>query len=471
MAVPLHIKAAALLELRRRETESLYDFIPRISPRIGKTQTEPPRHLDPVVQQFERALKEPTFSLLSVPPQHGKTELILHALARLVRRRPELSNAYLTYGADRGLAMSVKCRDYAVRAGVKQGPIWAAHEWRTPQGGGLVAGGVGGPLTGFAVDGLLVIDDPFKNREEAESGTIREKVYEWFTSVAVTRMHPTTSIIVVHTRWHEEDLIGRLLEKRSDVSAEDQFPWQYTNLPAIIEEPVDGQMVERALWPSQRPLSFLRQRRDGGAVTKHDWWSMFMGQPRPRGGAVFHTPAEYTPDQVPSYGFQISIGIDCAYSEKTHADFSVAVVLAKWGEYFFVLDVVRGQWEVPTFVEHLKALKNRYPGAKFTWHTSTTEKGTAQLMKALGGINVKAELATADKFVRAQPVSTMWNLQRVLVPTHAEWREDFVKEVTRFTGLGDRKDDQVDALSSAYHPFAGPQRKRIDSDGTEYQFG
>jgi hypothetical protein len=165
-------------------------------------------------------------------------------------------------------------RDYAKRAGITLRDDSAAlHEWRTPDGGGLLATGVGGPLTGHGVK-LLVIDDPFKNREEADSALVRQKVYDWFTSTAMTRVEPGGSVIVVHTRWHRDDLIGRL-------ARDEEVHWQVVNLPAI-DASRDG---DGSLWPERWPADALEVRRH--EVGEYDWQSLYQGNPIARKGRVY----------------------------------------------------------------------------------------------------------------------------------------------------------------------------------------
>ena len=237
-----HGPAFARLMARWGDADAgLLDAIPRVSPRY-----EPPVHLAPVVELLERSRREPVRGLVSVPPRHGKTELIAHGLAWLLSRDPRRTHAYVTYAAQVAYSKSRSIRDYARTLGVPIRPdAEALHEWRTPERGGLLATGIGGPLTGHGVDGVLVVDDPTKNREEAESAVLREKNHGWFTSVAMTRVEPRGSVIVVHTRWHEDDLIGRLAGEAD---------WEYVNLPAIAP---DG----AALWPSRWPVEELAKKR------------------------------------------------------------------------------------------------------------------------------------------------------------------------------------------------------------------
>ncbi len=245
---------------------SLYDFVPRVSPAFTA-----PRHLAPLVDLLDRVEREPVRACVSVPPRHSKTETVMHGVARFLARHPERTVAYVSYAADIARSKSRQLRDYAGRAGVTlREDSSALHEWRTPQGGGLLATGIGGPLTGHGV-ALLVIDDPFKNRQDADSPTVRENVAQWFTSTAMTRVEPGGSVLVVHTRWHRDDLIGRL-------SRDEDVAWQVVNLPALDAH-------EAALWPERWSRAALLSRR--AEVGEHDWQSLYQGHPVARKGRIY----------------------------------------------------------------------------------------------------------------------------------------------------------------------------------------
>lgn len=220
---------------------------------------------------FDRVEREPVRACLSVPPRHGKTETVLHGIARLLARHPDWTIGYVSYAADIARSKSRQIRDYAAAAGVTlRNDSKALHEWRTPQGGGVLATGVGGPLTGHGLK-LLVIDDPFKNRQDADSPLIRQRTFDWFTSTAMTRVEPGGSAIVVHTRWHRDDLIGRL-------ERDEETTWDVISLPAI-----DGRGC--ALWPERWPVEELAKRR--AEVGEYDWDSLFQQSPKARKGLVY----------------------------------------------------------------------------------------------------------------------------------------------------------------------------------------
>ncbi len=428
-----HGPAFARLMARWGDADAgLLDAIPRVSPRY-----EPPVHLAPVVELLERSRREPVRGLVSVPPRHGKTELIAHGLAWLLSRDPRRTHAYVTYAAQVAYSKSRSIRDYARTLGVPIRPdAEALHEWRTPERGGLLATGIGGPLTGHGVDGVLVVDDPTKNREEAESAVLREKNHGWFTSVAMTRVEPRGSVIVVHTRWHEDDLIGRLAGEAD---------WEYVNLPAIAP---DG----AALWPSRWPVEELTKKRR--AVGEHDWYSLFQGDPRPRGGRLFGDPARF---EVASSlaGWRIVIGVDPAASEKTHADYTAIVVLAVFGAaeqiVVRVLEVVRVQQEIPAMCDRLVALQARW-SAPLIIEAAGVGKAVPQMLRRIQPrLSIVEVQPRGDKFVRAQPLAAAWAQGRVLVPLSAPWLGDYLHELQGFTGIGDRHDDQVDATAHAFN--------------------
>jgi predicted phage terminase large subunit-like protein len=425
------------------------DFIPRITPRW-----EAPQHLKPYVEVLEQAPGTNLRLCFAAPPQHGKTESTIHAFAYWIKKFPHLRYAYATYSGDRSERVGRRALSIARRAEVL---FDAANMglWLTPQDGQVLWTSVGGGMTGEPVDGVLVIDDPLKDRKEAESPTIRENHKDWWHGTVEARLHPGASVIVMATRWHHDDLSGYLVREQG---------FTYINLKAIADEHrPDGDLREpgQALWEAHRPLEMLVQRRDANIW---NFSSLYQGEPRPKGGALFKEPQYWS--ELPREGFRIYFGVDLAYSEKTHADYSICLEL--WvvppkvtkrdqprlkEEYtFYVTDVVRKQVEAPMFTLALKAKQSEHRNAKFHWYASGTEKGSASFIQSKGIPLVVLDPAGRDKYTRAQVTCELWNLGRVLVPADSEnypWVDGFVDEVTSFTGVKDPRDDQVDALVSA----------------------
>ena len=411
----------------------LLGFIPAVSPRYVA-----PRHLGPVIDMLERAASEPLRVVLTTPPRHAKTETVLHAIAYHLHRNPELVIGYVSYAVEFARSKSRRARWIAEAAGVEIAADAARlEEWRTPQGGGLLATGIGGPLTGHGVN-ILLVDDPVKNRLEAESATYRERTWEWFNDVAYPRIEPGGSAIVVQTRWHPDDLAGRLIAQG----------WDEVRLPAIAEEddPL-GRAPGEALWPERWPVDKLLAIK--AQVGEYTWASLYQGRPRARGGAVFRDAWFYEDADAPGAGYRVALGADFAYTSRTYADYSVVVALAEHEGRYYVLDVARHQVEAPQFGATLREYQRRYR-ATITAHVHGTEQGIVDFLARDYGLDIDARPAVADKFVRAQPVAAAWNEGRVLVPREAPWLDAFLDEVTGFTGVNDVHDDQVDALASAF---------------------
>lgn len=378
--------------------------------------------------------------VISSPPRHGKTDTVLHLIVWLLTSDPHLMNAFTTYGQDLANNKSRRARRLAKDSGVVLDPSSQnVREWNTVQGGGLLATGAGGPLTGKGITGLGVVDDPFKNRQEAESALIRDRVWEWFTDVFYTRLEPGSSVIVIATRWHRDDLSGRLLEQG----------WEAINLPAIDD---DG----NALWPERYPVERLEETRK--KIGEYTWASLYQGEPRPRGGRVYGEPNFYI-DFPKDEGFEYAHGFDGAYTSKTYADYSVLVTGRKYGDTFYVTNMIRVQKEPLHTIALLKAAGVR----EVHWRLSGTEKGLSEFLHDKG-IFVNELPAQTDKFVNAQPSAADWNQGKILLPhtdpnesrhgLKTDWVPTFIDEVTNFTGVSDAHDDIVDALSAMHQALA-----------------
>lgn len=414
--------------MKRARILPLQDWVPRVSPRYGA-----PEHLRPFTDLFERVLREPVEAVVSAPPRHGKTETTWHGIAWLLAQRPSLRIGYITYAQRFSEKKSRKGLELARRVGV---PIAADSrsraDWRTGvEDGGVWATSINGPVTGEGFD-LLIVDDPVKDRATAESGVEREKAIDWFNDVAFTRLEPGGSCIVTQTRWHPDDLAGQLIKDG----------WPYLRLPALSES-------GKALWSARFPATRLLEIRE--QLGEYGWSSLYQGEPRARGDQLFGGDVHFY--EAPPSLDEVSIGCDLAYSERTHADYSVAVVAARAEGRTYILDVIRQQAAAPVFQKRLAALRLRYPRAVWRSYLAGTEKGVADVFASLGS-NIGAHSITGDKFVRAQPVAAAWNAGKILLPREASWLSAFVEELKGFTGVKDRHDDQVDALAAAYDALA-----------------
>jgi len=420
-------------------------FIPRVSPRWDE-----PHHLAQIVAKLEGAQTAGLRLCVSVPPRHGKTELLLHAIGWMLLRDPTTEIMYLSYGSRFAQSKSARARDLAVRAGVRlHEASRSKHEWLTTQGGGLRSAGVDSAITGFGAH-VIIIDDIVKNRGDAESQLIRQRTWDFYTSTARTRLEPGGSIIVCGTRWHTDDLIGKLL-------AEPELGFEEINLPAIDD---DG----APLWPERFTLDDLA---DIKAASAYDWESLYQGQPRSRDGRLFADPV--TEDYPPSSG-TYAIGVDLAYTAKSRADHSAAVVLCKTRDNrFHVVEVVRersrlasqydeaGALKSRGFASQLVRLSKRYPGARMCSYIGGREDVILELLGTLShgeAVHIESIKAISDKWARAQGYAAAWNRGDVAI-ARKDWADHFISEHVSFNGRENEPDDQVDAAAAAFDCLAG----------------
>lgn len=198
-------------------------------------------------------------------------------------------------------------------------------------GGTYRSAGVGGGITGMGAR-WIIVDDPIKNREEADSSTIREKIWDWYTSTLYTRQAPEARILVVMTRWHTEDLVGKLLMLADEKEGADK--WEVIEFPAVALDPVrppDERKPGEALWPEMFPLDDLDRMR--ASMGEYQWAALYQQTPRAGGGVEW--PEHYFDksllfDEWPEILQQKVIALDPSKGANArHGDYSAIVKLGR----------------------------------------------------------------------------------------------------------------------------------------------
>jgi predicted phage terminase large subunit-like protein len=440
-------RLAALLEAEYGG-EDLDGYIRRVSPRHL-----PPRHIAPIIKLWNRTRYERVLACIELPPRHAKTTTGLHGLGWRLKRDPACTNAFATFGDDYAASRSRIARTLTRAGGVTLSKEMAnLHEWRTTYGGGCLFHGYQGEWTGQGINGVALIDDPFKDRRAAESGKIRENVWEWFCDVLWTRLEESASVLVQHTRWHTDDLIGRLLAGKFA-----GYTFERLRLPAICDDPSTdamGRELGEALWPDRIPLEELLKIEK--SIGPYGWASLFQQQPRPRGAQLFNDPARFTLANWSPDGKRVLLCADPAATDDNHADHSAAFALYAEGYgddmKIWVVDCYRRQVTVPTFARALWGMQVKHYKAPVAVEAAGAFKAVPQLLRELAqGIRLIAITPLGDKYTRAQPLAAAWNAGRVLVPYDAPWAEQMISEHVDFTGLDDPEDDQVDAMAHGFN--------------------
>ena len=314
----------------------------------------------------------------------------------------------------------------------------AAGRFGVIGGGSYFATGVRGPVTGRRAD-LLLIDDPVKSQAEADSGSARDHLWDWFRSDLVTRLRPGGKVVLVMTRWHPDDLGGRLLQSAD--------AWRVVRLPALAEEEdALGRLPGDALWPEWEDGAALRRKR--AVLGDRTFDALFQQSPRSSGGRLFKT-AQLVIVNDRAVGVSVRAW-DLAATQD--GDWTVGVLLTRTNEGSFqVVDVRRLQGGPEMVVELIRETAAR-DGVEVTigLPQDPGQAGRAQVLyltKGLAGYRVVSSRESGSKDTRAMPVASQVNAGAVNLLRGA-WNRDFIEELQDFPGGA--KDDQVDALSRAF---------------------
>ena len=261
--------------------------------------------------------------MIFVPPRHGKSQLASISFpAWYLGRHPEKEIITASYSADLAQDFGYKTRNLVNTELYKQifntqlrDDSRSKAKWLTLEGGGYTAVGVGGAITGRGAN-VLLIDDPIKNREEAESKTIRDKVYDWYTSTAYTRLEKDGAVILILTRWHQDDLAGRLLEKEKEGGDK----WTVVKFPAIAIHDEPRRLAGEPLWKEKYDIEALQGIKR--TVGSYDWSALYQQEPILSESQEFKPQFYQYRDQEYVRGLQTNayLTVDTAISKQASAD-------------------------------------------------------------------------------------------------------------------------------------------------------
>lgn len=434
----------------------------------GRGKWIPARHLELLCKKLEAVERgEVRRLMVFMPPRHGKSEVVSKKFpAWYLGRNPDKEIILTSYAADLAHDFSRVARETLREWGPR---LWgveisdkssAVGRWEIEgHRGGMTAAGVGGPITGRGAN-VAIIDDPFKNHEEAQSETIRQKVVEWYKTTLATRLTPDGAIVLVQTRWHEEDLAGVLQREM----AEGGEHWEIVSLPAIAEDgDILGRQPGEPLWPERFPLEALLVRKT--ILGSYRWEALYQQRPGPAAGnkfkrswfryfeiqgdaVILHRP-DAEPKRYPLNKCWCFQTCDPAGSEKTSADY---FVLATWlvtpERDLLLRDVLRERLEGPDQPKLFRQGYGRWrPKPRFqAVETSGIGLTLFQELRR-SGLPVRALKAETDKLTRALPLMARMQAGSVYFLRGASWLEEYENELLVFPN--GKHDDQVDATSYA----------------------
>lgn len=404
--------------------------------------------------------------MIFVPPQHGKSEVVSRKFpAWALGRNPRLKIIGASYSAElaqqfsRSIQRTIDSDLYSnvfpntflnsqnVSTDARRGYLRNIDIFETVGYGGFYkAVGVGGSLTGTPAD-IGLIDDPIKDALQASSSTYRERLWEWYTDVFLTRLHNDSKVILIQTRWHADDLAGRLLEREPE-------KWEVVNIPAIREttdDPEDPRMVGEALWEDRHSLERLREveRRsprtfaalyqqrptiDGGNIVKDEWF-----------GRISIYDFEKIHKREPIVFF-----IDTAFTERTTNDPSGIIATCRIGGYLYITHAEKVYMKFPDLIRFIP---------EYTSEHGYTNYSSIRIEPKANGISIIDQLRTTtglnvmrtpspreSKETRLNSISPTVESRRVILVEGA-WNNAFLTEVCGFPSAP--HDEYVDVLCYA----------------------
>ena len=474
--------ARRLLQLKKAQS-SFTDFVRMMNPDLEFADFQ--YKLMEKLDALEKGTLGKTKLLITMPPRHAKSFLAtVHFPVYYLGRKPNRNVLSTSYNQDLAKTFGRQVRDLAREPRITQAfqdfkmseESRAVDDWRTSLNGTYFATGIGGSTTGRAST-LLILDDPVKAREEADSITQRNKTWSYYISALTTRKQPepdgTKPIeIVILTRWHPDDVAGRLMETPDWKAGE----WEHINFPAIKiisgeKKPVtdlppddpryipSGKLstvapgkryykedAEEALWDERFPLEELYKRKK---LDPREFASLYQQTPYIVGGNLIKSGwwKYYEPKDVEYQS--IIIAADTAFKKTEQSDFSVLMVMgADRNGDLYIIDIIRNKWDFPELKRACIQLNTKWRGKGlrgFYIEDKASGQSLIQELKNQSGVSVLPFKVVQDKVARLNAVTPMIEGGRVFLNKTANWVDDFMEEAQSFPN--GKNDDQIDALS------------------------
>jgi predicted phage terminase large subunit-like protein len=415
-----------------------------------------PAHIRAIADLLERAERgEVSRILITMPPRHGKSRIISNLFpAWYFGRNPGSEVIFTTYNQDlaedngryvKNAINSPEFREVFPDVRMRNDSA-SARRFSTYQKGNYFAVGVGGALTGRGSK-LLVIDDPLKNREEAESASIRQALIDWYTSTAYTRLAPGGVVIIVQTRWHTEDLAGVVLQQEHE-------GWVHLDLPAILDERSAAFLdrnVGEALWPEQFDLDTLLRTKK--SIPPRDWASLYMQSPVTEGGNIVKRESvkDWT-DPEPPYCDFIIASFDTAFGTKAQNDPTACTV---WGlfhdahnvRHAILLDAKQQRVEFPELKKWIIDCDERHKPDIILVENKASGQSLLQEMRRLQ-VPVQAyNPGRQDKVARLEACTPLFENGKVWAPMGRDYVQEWIEQLVTFPAA--KHDDLVDSTTAA----------------------
>lgn len=400
--------------------------------------------------ELKKVSEKRQYFIFSLPPRHGKSMSITESLpSYFLGHFPKQKVILASYGDDLSKRFSKRNLQKVQEYGKELFNIELENKnienWELKQGGMLISRGVMSGITGQGAD-LLIIDDPIKTRAEANSETYRNSLWaEWQDSLS-TRLHKNSIVIIIMTRWHEDDLVGRLLNPEYG----EPLPWQYINLPLEAEDnDILGRERGEPLWGDMYGYEFIAERK----TYPQSFNALFQGRPTSEEGNIikraswqYYNKTDVFIESLP----QIVLSVDASFKDGKRNDNCSLQVWGKKGADYYLVDNVTRKMGFTETLQNIKNLLVKYPKirAKFVEDKANGSAIIDVLNRQIGGfIPVSADAQTGGKVARVYAVEPYITSGNVYLPRGEEWLGEFVEEFASFPN--GKNDDQVDCASQA----------------------
>ena len=324
----------------------------------------------------------------------------------------------------------------------------AAGRWALTQGGAYHAAGVGSAIVGFRADGAI-IDDPVRSREDADSKIIRDKTFEWYQSDLVTRLKPGGFKVLIQTRWHEDDLAGRILAE-ADRTGE---PWEIISLPAEAgEDDPLGRAPGEFLWADDEAYGYARMlEREKASQPPRNWAALYQQTPVPDAGNYFEEQWLRAYTRLPPIDDLHVYGASDFAVTSDGGDYTVHLVVGiDEDDRMYLLDLWRKRTSTEQWIDSYCDMVLRWKPLEWGFESGQIKSAVGPFLDRRARDRkaytyIRTFPSRHDKSVRAQAIRGRMAVQGLYAPVHASWFPDFFSELLSFPA--GKYDDQVDCLS------------------------